>query len=84
MKRLIRYKIYFQRSLIYVSIINAFMIFAIFIKTMGLPVWAIPIGIIFGAGLLFLVGYLDHRFVLEKENEILFNKTPQIKELLNK
>lgn len=82
--RLIRYKIYFQRSLIYVSIINAFLLFTIFIRTWGLPFWTIPIGILSGAGLLFLVGYLDHKFILEKENEILFNKTPQIKELLKK
>jgi len=80
--RFIRYKVYFQRSTIYIGIFNSVMIFGIFIKTMGLPNWVIPFGLLIGLIFMFILGYLDHKYILEKENEILYDKTPQIKELL--
>ena len=82
MKRWIKYKIYFQRSTVYISIFNSFMISVIFIKTIGLPNWTIPIAFVMGAGFMFLLGWADHKYILEQENEILYDKTPQIKKIL--
>jgi len=82
MKRLIKYKIYFQRSLIYLSILSAFINFATFVKVWGIPNWATIGSLILGIFILFVIGFYDHKYVLEKENEILYDKTPQINKLL--
>jgi len=79
LKRLIRYKIYLQRSIGYLSIINSLMIFYLFSKSIGLPAIFIPVVILAGIMGMLILGYLDHRFILEKENELLVNKTPQFK-----
>lgn len=84
MRRLIKYKIYLNRSTTYLSIINGAMIFYVFAKSVGIPERYVPFCALLGLLAMFFVGYLDHKVILEKENEQLYDKTPQIKELLKK
>lgn len=82
--RLIRFKIYLQRSIGYLAIINSVMIFYIFAKNINLPYyWVLPI-VVIGFCMMLILGYLDSKYILERETEILYDKAPQIKQLLKK
>ena len=73
-----------QRSIGYLSIINGTMIFYMFAKAIGLGGIYIPIIMVIGAMLLLLLGYLDFKYVMQKEQKIIHDKVPQISELLDR
>lgn len=82
--RLIRYKIYMQRSVGYLAILNSMMIFYMFAKSIGLPNYLMFIVVILGFCSMLVLGFFDSRYVLERETEILYDKAPQIKKLLKR
>lgn len=78
MKRLIKWKIYLQRASGYGAIVQQIMICYIFAKNVGLNDWysaGFALGTILTA---LFVGKLDHRYILETEQEILYEKVPQL------
>jgi len=55
---------------------------AVFAKNMVLPFWVIPIAAFAGFVFLVFLGCLDHKYILEKEQEFYYEKVPQINKIL--
>ena len=81
-KLLIKFKIYFQRSIIYIQIAQFTVIFAVFAKTYNLPVWSVPIVVVLGISGMIFIGSVDYRKVLKHEQDYLYQQVPQITELI--
>ena len=68
-KRLIKYKIYYDRARMYVNMLQSLMIVTMFLEITGLhirPAWYIPLFIIFILAAMF-VGYLDTKLGFRSE-----------------
>lgn len=83
---LVMVKIYISRTMSYVSIINAGMIFYIFIKgtnlNINMKIWFVPL-ILVGTFLLIFIGYIEDKLGFFKlEIELRQKRNPQITEIL--
>jgi len=90
-EKFILYKIFYQRSLSYVSLINSAMILFLFLSDLkkynifiSIETWFIPI-LIVGILLLIGFGYLEDRFGFYRtEQQEVTQRTPQMNEILEK
>jgi hypothetical protein len=81
LKKIARLKIFYQRSAVYLSVINFGMLFTTLVKLFGLPLWTVVIAVPSGIGLMLFIGWSDYKFILEEEQKQLYDKVPQIRDL---
>lgn len=90
-EKFILYKIFYQRSLSYVSLLNSAMILFLFLSDLkrynifiSIETWFIPI-LILGIFLLILFGYIEDRLGFYRaEQEGVTERTPQMNAILKK